>query len=124
MAKSTSIAKITRPRLPDVLPRTRLFHLLDQTRKKFPAIWISGPAGAGKTTLVSSYLDSRELPCLWYQVDERDAYAAPFFQYMTMAAGTASLLRDWPRRGCVRQSLIGRGGGGEPPGRRTLAAPA
>lgn len=89
MAKSTSIAKITRPRLPDVLPRTRLFHLLDQTRKKFPAIWISGPAGAGKTTLVSSYLDSRELPCLWYQVDERDAYAAPFFQYMTMAAGTA-----------------------------------
>ena len=38
--------------------------------------------------------------------------------------GAASLLRDWPRRGCVRQSLIGRGGGGEPPGRRTLAAPA
>jgi len=90
MAKSTSIAKITRPRLPDVLSRTRLFRLLEQTRKKSPVIWVSGPAGSGKTTLVSSYLDSRNLPCLWYQVDAGDADSATFFYYLGLAVQKTS----------------------------------
>lgn len=90
MQEQVSIAKITRPRLPDVLPRTRLFHLLDQARKRSPVIWISGPAGSGKTTLVSSYLDTRKLPCLWYQTDEGDADPATFFYYMGIAARKAA----------------------------------
>jgi ATP/maltotriose-dependent transcriptional regulator MalT len=54
--KPLSIAKITRPILSDVVQRKRLFHLLDEGKKK-PVVWVSGPAGSGKTTLVIS------LPC-------------------------------------------------------------
>ncbi len=85
MPKRTSIAKITRPRLSDILPRTRLFHLLDVAVKKSPVEWISGPAGSGKTTLVSSYLDSHRLRCLWYQVDAGDGDIAAFFYYLGLA---------------------------------------
>jgi ATP/maltotriose-dependent transcriptional regulator MalT len=66
------MGKITRPTLPEVFPRKRLFSLLDQMRTQ-PVIRVSGPARAGKTTLVSSYLEARRLPCLWYQLDAGDA---------------------------------------------------
>src|SRR3990172_8069499 len=73
----TSIAKITRPKITGVYERKRLFKLLDQ-RLERPVVWISAPAGSGKTTLVASYLDARKLPCLWYQVDEGDSDIPPF----------------------------------------------
>jgi len=92
MKKQPHIAKITRPRAIGIFPRKRLFRLLD-TFRKYPVIWISGPAGSGKTTLVSSYLDANKLPCLWYQVDEGDSDIATFFSYMGMAAKKAA-----PRR--------------------------
>jgi ATP/maltotriose-dependent transcriptional regulator MalT len=47
---------------------------------------VNGPPGAGKTTLVSSYLASRNQPCLWYQVDSGDHDAATFFHYFSAAA--------------------------------------
>ena len=50
-----------------------------------PVIWISGPPGCGKTTLVNSYLETRKIPCLWYQVEEADADAATFFYYLGQA---------------------------------------
>jgi ATP/maltotriose-dependent transcriptional regulator MalT len=65
LISQTVLAKITRPRLPRVLERERLFRLLDGCRDH-PVIWVTGPAGAGKTTLIASYLDSRKFPCLWY----------------------------------------------------------
>jgi len=52
--------------------------------------WIASPAGSGKTTLVSSYLSTRKLPCLWYQIDERDGDLAQFFYYMGLAAKQAN----------------------------------
>lgn len=81
----SQIAKITRPRLSGVLQRDRLFAVLDEGRTR-PVIWVSGPPGSGKTTLVSSYLDARALSSLWYQVDEGDADIATFFYYMGRAA--------------------------------------
>ena len=72
-----------------VYERTRLYTLLDRGRDR-PVAWISGPAGSGKTTLVGSYLDSRKLPCLWYQVDEGDGDIATFFYYMGLAAKKAA----------------------------------
>lgn len=83
------LAKITRPTLSGVFDRDRLFRILDHGRKK-PVVWISAQAGAGKTTLVASYLDSRKLPCLWYQVDQGDGDLASFFYYMGMAAKKAA----------------------------------
>jgi ATP/maltotriose-dependent transcriptional regulator MalT len=80
-----ALAKTTRPRLSGVFPRKRLFRELDRSRKR-PITWIQGPPGAGKTTLVASYIQSRKLNCLWYQVDEGDADIATFFYHLRLAA--------------------------------------
>lgn len=59
--------------------------MLDDHREK-PVTWVSGPAGSGKTTLVSSYLRSHQRSCIWYRVDAGDADIATFFYYMRLAA--------------------------------------
>lgn len=82
---SAPYAKVARPILKGVVPRTRLFDLLDRMRER-PVIWVCGPAGCGKTTLVGSYPAARGLPLLWYQVDAGDKDPATFFYYMGLAA--------------------------------------
>lgn len=89
------IAKISRPYLNSIFNRTRLFDVMDQYRKH-SAIWVSGLPGAGKTTLASSYIESRKLPCIWYQLDEADADSANFFHYMNMAVKKAAHSRGNP----------------------------
>jgi ATP/maltotriose-dependent transcriptional regulator MalT len=83
------MSKITLPIFVGVYPRNRLFVLLDRMRKQ-PVIWISGPPGCGKTTLIASYLQTRKIPCLWYQIDEGDADPATFFYYLGQAAKRAA----------------------------------
>lgn len=46
----------------------------------------SGAPGAGKTTLAGSWLDARNIPGIWYQVDAGDADPATFFHYLGDAA--------------------------------------
>ena len=87
-----SIAKITRPALTGILPRERLFKNLNSCRDK-PVIWINGPPGSGKTTLIASYLDYKKIPCLWYQVDEGDDDISTFFYYTGLAAKKAAPLK-------------------------------
>lgn len=58
--------------------------------RKRPVIWVSGPPGCGKTTLVSSYIEACNIPSLWYQIEEGDADPATFFYYMGQAAKKAS----------------------------------
>jgi len=82
--REPSITKITRPAADGILPRKRLFQSMDRSRS-FPVTWVTGPAGSGKTALLASYLDARKLPCLWYQIDERDGDIASFFYYMGLA---------------------------------------
>lgn len=85
-----ALAKITRPVLAArVYERTRLFRLMDQARKR-PIVWLVGPAGAGKTTLVASYLRARGFSSCWYQIDSSDDDIASFFYYMGRAAKAAA----------------------------------
>lgn len=93
--KHGSIAKISRPVISGIAPRKRLFNLLDNSLKR-PVVWVSTHAGSGKTTLVASYLDSRRLPCLWYQADEGDADISTFFYYMGIAAKKANPRKKKP----------------------------
>ncbi|HEY4956274.1 MAG TPA: hypothetical protein VII31_00545, partial [Caldimonas sp.] len=71
-------AKLSTPKAFGALARERLFAALDAERPQ-RAIWIAAPPGAGKTTLVASYLRARSLRALWYQVDAGDADPAAFF---------------------------------------------
>lgn len=50
-----------------------------------PAVWVCGPPGAGKTSLVSSFIEDRGTSCVWYQVDEGDCDIATFFSYLDQA---------------------------------------
>ena len=85
MAARSTLAKLTRPKLYDALPRLRLFALLDEAAKR-PIVWICAAPGAGKTTLVASYLEARRLRHLWYQCDAGDADSATFVHYLRIAA--------------------------------------
>ena len=73
-----ALAKTTRPDAASVILRPRLLRRLDQGRTR-PVTWVWGPPGAGKTSLVASYLAARKLRVLWYQVDVGDADVAAFF---------------------------------------------
>ncbi|HKB82340.1 MAG TPA: hypothetical protein VKD04_03925 [Burkholderiales bacterium] len=58
--------------------------LLDNASER-PAVWIAAPPGAGKTTLVAGWLESRGRSGIWYQVDAGDADPASFFYYLGIA---------------------------------------
>jgi LuxR family maltose regulon positive regulatory protein len=82
-----SVPKITRPVLRSVTARARLFRCLDRLIHKHPVVWVSAPAGSGKTILAATWLVARKRPCLWYQMDAGDADPATFFYYLREAVG-------------------------------------
>ncbi len=81
-----------RPILRKAVSRERLFKQLDRLLDG-PVIWVSGPGGCGKTTLVSSYLQDRRIPNLWHQVAEADKDPATFFYRLGFSFSDA-----FPRR--------------------------
>ena len=84
----TTIAKITRPVLGEILVRENLLQQLDDcTRQQL--IWITGPGGSGKTTLVNTYIETRKPDYIWYRIDRSDDDPASFFNFLAQASVNA-----------------------------------
>lgn len=85
-------AKLSRPELPEVYVRRQLLQALKPTPGQV-AIFVTAPAGYGKTTLLASYLKTIDPPSIWYRLDASDTDPAAFFYYLGLAARRAA-----PRR--------------------------
>ena len=83
-AKRPAPAKLAPPASHRLHPRDRLFKRLERL-SALPLVWLSAPAGYGKTTLIASHLQASARAHLWYQCDAGDADMASFFYYLTMA---------------------------------------
>jgi LuxR family maltose regulon positive regulatory protein len=67
--------------------RPRLIEKLNQGLERSLTL-ISAPAGFGKTTLLSEYVASCELPLAWYSLDKGDSDPVIFFAYLISALQT------------------------------------
>jgi DNA-binding SARP family transcriptional activator len=83
------IAKVCQPRVLGAYQRQRLYEMLDN-QKDVPVSWICGPPGSGKTTFISTYVETRALKCAWHRVDEGDADPATFFYYLRLSLARLS----------------------------------
>jgi len=88
VTQTSSAAKFCRPSVDNPLRRTRLFEQLNK-RPRPGVSWVTGPAGAGKTTLVSTWTDSIEGTCLWYRIDADDSDGVSFFHRLKTCIRTA-----------------------------------
>lgn len=78
------ISKFIRPHPPAGYSRADLYNLLDELISK-RLIVISGPPGSGKSNLVASYVESRNLPDIWCRMDKGDNDPTTFFNYLSVA---------------------------------------
>ena len=77
--------KLHRPRpSAPLVPRPRLLEDLTAGLSQRLTL-ISAPAGYGKTTLVSQWLDSVNCPCAWISLDEHDTDLAAFLSHLLAA---------------------------------------
>jgi DNA-binding SARP family transcriptional activator len=102
--RPTTPAKITRPDPAASYPRARLFKWLDRAQSR-RCVWIMGPPGSGKTTLVADYLARRRLLTVWVEADRGDSDLATFFHFLTLAAHKALPHRRRPLLACTAERL-------------------
>jgi LuxR family maltose regulon positive regulatory protein len=92
--ETTSISllrtKLQRPPIAgDHVHRLQLLERLDQRRQR-PLTLVTAPAGYGKSTLVSCWLESCNLPAAWLSLDETDNDLHLFLSYFLAAVQTIS----------------------------------
>jgi LuxR family maltose regulon positive regulatory protein len=81
--------KLYRPPLQaDIIPRPQLLAQLEGWQQR-PLTLVSAPAGYGKSTLVSSWLESLECPTAWLSLDENDDDLALFLTYFLACVQSA-----------------------------------
>jgi len=77
--------KLQRPPVaPDILPRERLLHRLNEGRQRTLTL-ISAPAGYGKSTLASHWVATLDSPSGWVSLDESDSDLHTFLSYVLAA---------------------------------------
>src|SRR5262249_19848490 len=94
-SRMPTLAKLTRPKVHRALHPDRLVEPLDRSRG-CPLVWVVSPPGAGKTTLVASYVEARKLSAIWYQIDAGDDDIGSFFYYLAQAVPAARARRAAP----------------------------
>ena len=67
-----------------IVSRPRLVERLDEWLQGKLTL-ISAPAGYGKTTLVSAWLDTIQTPAAWFSIDEGDSDLSRFLAYLASA---------------------------------------
>ncbi len=82
------LPKFEPPQIAGLHSRARLFAQLDELSNK-RVLWISAPAGSGKTSLIASYLSERNKNIIWYQVDAGDGDIASFFHHLALCIKNA-----------------------------------
>lgn len=68
----------------DRVHRQRLFERLDAGRRTALSL-VSAPAGFGKSTLISDWLQNRERPAAWLSLDAADSELRRFLSYLVAA---------------------------------------
>jgi len=84
MKPPLNIAKITPPRLIQVLDRPRLIQRLEQNQDK-KLILILGQAAQGKSTLAASYAQRTKIPSAWINLSPDEADPVNFFHVLVQA---------------------------------------
>src|SRR5262249_31623614 len=78
-------AKVAIPRMPrDMVARPRLLERLNAGLAR-QLILVCAPAGYGKSTLISEWLQQAQLPSAWLTLDEGDDDLFPFLSYLVAA---------------------------------------
>jgi len=81
--------KFYRPGLPvDMVHRRHLTRFLKKRQHNRPLTLVSAPAGYGKSTLVSCWLEHVDCPTAWLSLDEQDNQLSTFLQYFLAAVQT------------------------------------
>jgi LuxR family maltose regulon positive regulatory protein len=83
---ASRLAKLSQPHWYAALDRERLFAELDALRSRRKAVFVIGQPGAGKSALVSTWLNNRRLPAIWFHIDPGDADLPTFFHFLREAA--------------------------------------
>ena len=88
------------PVRPELVSRPRLIERLNAGLHRKLTL-VSAPAGFGKTTLVTEWLNSAGRPCTWLSLDEEDNDPARFLTYLV-----AALQRVDPNIGQAAQAML------------------
>ena len=97
----TRRTKLHRPRLPvDLVTRSAVLDRLSRYRQR-PFTLVSAPAGYGKSTLVSAWIEKWERHYAWLSLDEQDNDLHQFLTYLL-----ATLQQLFPTIGQELQSLL------------------